>query len=539
MPEKLQNSVMNKYNDLQEWWKKCSVKQRTLVISAMAVIVLALAILAAVMSRPKMVTLITCEDAKQASQVKELLEGENIKADISQDGLTFSVNAKDESAASILLGSNDIPTDGYGIENVFDGSFSTTEADKTKKYQLYLEGKFEKQLATISNIENAYVSLSIPNEDGTIISMGQETYASVVLDLSGEMEEEQSAGIAKFMATEVGNDSTDNIMILDSDGNTLFSGGDSATSIGNANSQLSLKGKAENMVKGEVRDVVLGTNVYDNVEVGLNLVMDFNTEEYTNQRYYVDEGREQGYLDSRSNFESESQGGQAATPGTDTNDQDTTYVMPDSEVTSSSVSETKENYLTSQEVTKRNSDGGKVDYENSSVSVVATSFVVYDEAALKADGTLDDITFDEFVAQNGDRVKTTVDDEFYDMVSNATGFARDNITIVAYDVPFFKYASSGGRDVADYLQIALAVLIFALLGFVVFRSTRKQQEQEIEPELSVESLLESTKQDENEGLEDIGFSEKSETRILIENFVDNNPEAAASLLRNWLNEEWE
>ena len=537
MPEKLQNSVMNKYNDLQEWWKKCSVKQRTLVISAMAVIVLALAILAAVMSRPKMVTLITCEDAKQASQVKELLEGENIKADISQDGLTFSVNAKDESAASILLGSNDIPTDGYGIENVFDGSFSTTEADKTKKYQLYLEGKFEKQLATISNIENAYVSLSIPNEDGTIISMGQETYASVVLDLSGEMEEEQAAGIAKFMATEVGNDSTDNIMILDSDGNTLFSGGDSATSIGNANSQLSLKGKAENMVKGEVRDVVLGTNVYD--EVGLNLVMDFNTEEYTNQRYYVDEGREQGYLDSRSNFESESQGGQAATPGTDTNDQDTTYVMPDSEVTSSSVSETKENYLTSQEVTKRNSDGGKVDYENSSVSVVATSFVVYDEAALKADGTLDDITFDEFVAQNGDRVKTTVDDEFYDMVSNATGFARDNITIVAYDVPFFKYASSGGRDVADYLQIALAVLIFALLGFVVFRSTRKQQEQEIEPELSVESLLESTKQDENEGLEDIGFSEKSETRILIENFVDNNPEAAASLLRNWLNEEWE
>ena len=94
MPEKLQNSVMNKYNDLQEWWKKCSVKQRTLVISAMAVIVLALAILAAVMSRPKMVTLITCEDAKQASQVKELLEGENIKADI--ETLFADVLAKKE-----------------------------------------------------------------------------------------------------------------------------------------------------------------------------------------------------------------------------------------------------------------------------------------------------------------------------------------------------------------------------------------------------------------------------------------------------------
>ena len=59
-----------------------------------------------------------------------------------------------------------------------------------------------------------------------------------------------------------------------------------------------------------------------------------------------------------------------------------------------------------------------------------------------------------------------------------------------------------------------------------------------EEELSVESLLESTKEAQ-ESLEDIGFNEKSETRILIEKFVQENPEAAASLLRNWLNEEWE
>ena len=30
----------------------------------------------------------------------------------------------------------------------------------------------------------------------------------------------------------------------------------------------------------------------------------------------------------------------------------------------------------------------------------------------------------------------------------------------------------------------------------------------------------------------------AETRRLIERFVDENPEAAASLLRNWLNEDW-
>ncbi|MCM1257412.1 MAG: flagellar M-ring protein FliF [Roseburia sp.] len=535
MPENVQN-ILNKGKD---WWTKFSTKQKALAVSITAAVLIALVILAVVMNQPKMELLAECENTKQASEVKNLLDGEEIKCKISSDGLTFWVNQKDMTTATLLLGSNEIPTADYDLDKVFDGSFSTTESDKNKKYQRYLEGKFEDQLETISGVEEASVSLSIPVEDGTIISMNQETYASVILTLNSELDDEQAVGIAKFIATEVGNDSTDNILIIDGSGNVLFSGGDTNSAMGNANSQLSVKNKAENMVKSEVKSVVLGTDVYDNVEVGLNLNMNFDSEEYMNHHYYLDEGQEQGYLDSESVFESEATGGEAAVPGTTAND-DPTYVMPDGETTSSSVSERKSNYLPSEEITKRNSEGSTVDYATSSISVVATSYVVYDEKALKADGTLDNISFDEFVAQNSDRVKTTVDQEFYDAVANATGIPVENITFIAYDVPFFKYASAGGRDLADYLQIVLAVLIFALLGFVVFKSTRKQPEEVIEPELSVESLLETTKEaTEENGLEDIGYSEKSETRILIEKFVEENPEAAATLLRNWLNEEWE
>ena len=86
---------------------------------------------------------------------------------------------------------------------------------------------------------------------------------------------------------------------------------------------------------------------------------------------------------------------------------------------------------------------------------------------------------------------------------------------------------------------AVNVLIFALLGYVVFRSTRKQKVEEPEPELSVDALLAATSDNDDENLEDIGYSEKSETRKLIEKFVDENPDAAALLLRNWLNDDWE
>ena len=57
--------------------------------------------------------------------------------------------------------------------------------------------------------------------------------------------------------------------------------------------------------------------------------------------------------------------------------------------------------------------------------------------------------------------------------------------------------------------------------------------------MSVESLLETTKEAESEQLEDIGFNEKSETRLMIEKFVDENPEAVAQLLRNWISDDWE
>jgi len=534
MPEKLKQ-ILNKIVD---WWKKFSRKQKMLILSIIGVIVIALVILVVVMSTPEKVTLVTCKNTTESGQVKTLLDKDSISYEISDDGLTFTVNKKDEANASIVLGSNNIPTSGYSISDVFDGSFSTTEADKQKKYQLYLEDKFAKQLETISNVDSASVSLSIPEDDGTLISQNQDTYASVILKLKDKMSDDQASGIAQYIATEVGNKTTDSVLILDSDGNVLFSGGDTNSTTGSANSQLSLTEKTESNVKKEVKNVVLGTDVYDNVEVGLNLVLNFDQTNKTDHQYYVADGQTQGYLDNQSDYESQSTGGAAATPGTDSNS-NTTYVVQDSNNSNSTISDTTKKYLPNEKITTTTGAVGDVDYTKSSITVVATKYVIYNQDALQKQGKLKKMSFDQFVQKNSARTKTQVDQDFYNMVAKATGITTDNITIVAYEVPFFQYSTSSGKSLTDYLQIALAVLIFALLGFVVFRSTRKEEVVEVEPELSVKSLLETTKEAEAESLENIGFNEKSETRKLIEKFVDEQPEAVASLLRNWLNEEWD
>ena len=79
-------------------------------------------------------------------------------------------------------------------------------------------------------------------------------------------------------------------------------------------------------------------------------------------------------------------------------------------------------------------------------------------------------------------------------------------------------------------------MILGLLAFVVLRSMKGEAlEENPQEELSVETLLQSSPETE---LEDISIDDESETKKMINKFVEENPEAAAALLRNWLNEEW-
>lgn len=533
MPERIQKLL----DQIKEWWQKFTSRQKAIMISAAAVVVVALIILGVVLTRPEYLILRVANDAKEAQSIQELLQSNpDITWEQSDDGMTFRVLKKDYGTASILLGTNNISTDGYTINDALNGSFSTTEADTQKKYQLYLEKKYEDVLKSLENVSNADVNLYIPNDDGTIIANQQESSASVKLDLAGSMSRSQAKSIAQYMATTLGNKTLNNITIIDNAGNTLFSGNEEDSAAGVATANQEIKQNAEQAMADKVKKVFESgdtQSVFDNVTVGVNLTMDFSQESSVDYRYYVEDGRSEGYKDSETTKKTESTGGVQGVPGTDSND-DTTYVIQDNNYSHSKSSEVTTDYLPNETITNKTGEQGKTDLTTSSISIVATNAVTYNEDVLKANGTLDNMTFDEYRAQNSNRVQQDVDPTIITAVSQATGIPEANISIIAYDVPYFEY-SKNQRSLTDYLQIIIALLVFLLLGFVVFRSLRRDEEEDVEQEVTVDQLLENQPDEE---LEDIGFNEKSEARILIEKFVDEKPEAVANLLRNWLNEDW-
>lgn len=542
MPEQVQN-ILNK---ILEWWKKFNTKQKALLISLTSVVLLALVILAVVMTRPTYVSLYDAADNKEAAAIKKLLDSDGT-LDYKVSGTThFEINAKQESEANMLLGTNDYATNGYNLSKadlskVVNGSFSTTEADKQKLYKDYLETKLAEDLAAQDLIESATVSLDIADDDGTLISRMQESSASVSLRLTGSISDTQAYSIARFVATQLGNDSTDKVTIIDQKtSKIIYSGADQDSDLTLLSSQLDEQERRAASIKSDIKDALAESGLFSNVEVGLNLDMSFQDVEDVVHTFWHNEGMDNGEITSQEIYSASGTGDVGGVPGTYSNSDNTSYYTggTDGEW---SVSNQKTLYSPNEEIKTTTSKGGTINRENCSAAVVAVRNVVYEEDVLKASGALEDMSWEEYKAANGDNRLVENEEEmasYVSMVAKVVGCDESAVEFLCIEKPIFVDSEGNGRTLTDILQIALAVLIFALLGFVVFRSTRKQKETEPEPELSVEALLESTAEAEDE-LEDIGYSEKSETRILIEKFVDEKPDAAALLLRNWLNEDWE
>lgn len=521
------------------WWEKFTTRQKIAIISMAIGVIVALIIFVSVITKPKYVTIYTAKTPSEANEVIQLLESNDISYKTDTEGLVISIKKADYTETNLLLGSNKIYADSYDISNVTSGGFSTTESDKQKKYVVYLESLMKDSLETYSFVKNATVQLNVPVDDGTIIAKNTEKSASVILDLSGECSTDTAAAMARFIATALGNESTNNVVILDTDGRLLFSGSEETGTYGTASSQLALRDQVCLAVENNVKRIIVATNQFSSIEVAPNIVIDSSYTEKSEHLYWPDGDKDQGVLASADIYESDNEGGVSGVPGTDSNTE-TTYVMEDSEYSNAHTKEESYDYLPNESTKVQQIPAGAIVYDESSITVTCMKYNVITEKDAKAQGLLDGTNWEDYkAAQKASpdfRTKLTVDNDLYSAVSTATGISSDRITILAYEEPLFVDAESKKVKSSDIMTIVLIVLILGLLAFVILRSMKQARVDDEEPEISIEEILKSTPPEE---LEEIGVEDKSEARKIVEKFVEDNPDAAASLLRNWLSEDWQ
>ena len=277
---------------------------------------------------------------------------------------------------------------------------------------------------------------------------------------------------------------------------------------------------------------------FDYVDAQFNLEINFDRVEEYLKKYLPADGQEQGLYGVYRRIQSENTAQNGDIPGTDSNDgQD--YYIQNQQAGNSSYDDLSVTYMVGEQVTKTMSEWGVVEPATSSMALVLKKIRRYTKDDLERLGELEGTTWEDYIVNNRDwkRMETNdIPQEFYTAFSNATGIPENNISIIIYTIPEYIEVEEEGTNFDLIFTIVLFVIIIALLIFVVFRVSKPEEVVETEPELSVEKLLATTK--DNQSLEDIEFSEKSESKRLIEKFVDENPEAVAALLRNWLNDDW-
>lgn len=517
-----------------DWWNKFTSKQKTAIVAVSAVAVLLLVVVVSLLTRDKYTLLEQCESPAVSSEIIEVLEGADIKYKTSDDALKIYVVTNQISQARLAIGSIGILSDAYSIDNVSAGGFSTTEADKQRRYVVYLESMLTQDLKGFEAVRGASVRLHIPEKDGTLIAEQAPSSAAIKLDLNGTFTPENANAMAKYVALALGNETTEKIMITDTEGNLLFSGEEDYSAMGIANNMLQLRQQAEAMVATDVKKVLVGTNQFGNIEVVSRLDIDYSSYEETVHRYYPEDGREEGMIIDQELDESENIGGVSGIPGTDSNDE-TTNEWQDYEQNESSDSYSHTTYAPNEMIRHILTNPGVINYGDSSVAITLLSYHQVTEEEAKDQGLLDGSSWEEYKAANSADEKITVDEDLYSIVSKATGISEDRIAIVAYRVNTFVDKEGIRVEWTTILSAVLLLLILGLLAFVVLHSMRSKSESTETEELSVENLLQSAPETP---VEDIELETKSETRKMIEKFVDENPEAAANLLRNWLNEEW-
>ena len=530
-----------KLKDMQkkavEFWKKYDRKQKTLMISITAAVLITLIIMAVVMTRPTYKLLIECTDSVEAADVTTILNENAIEYTTENNGLNIFVDEENYVNCTYLIAQNGIVARAFTLEAYMENSsFSTTSEDSNRMWKVYLEDNMRLTLEKLDYVKHADVMFNLPEDKLTVLEHDEETYVSVKLELKKSMPDGAAEGIARFIATAVGNPTTNSITIIDNAGRTLFQGSSNYTDGDSLsiNVQDAIRNRFYNEVVSNATKALTATGIFSNVNVSPTLDIDFSKKSEVDTEYRnPDEVIKNEYT-----YTSEGASTSGGVPGTDSNDDDTTYYIETGDGTNTSVEISKIEYAVSQKITSTEGQVGTCNRENSSIAVTVSQYVYHYQEQLEASGALDDMTWEEYIEANKNPIKMEFDEDLYEVVSKATGIPQESIIIYATIIPMFEAASEDGDFVTNILPIVIAVVILLLLGFMVWRSLRPIEVNEVEPELSVEELLTATRESQAT-VEDIDLEDKSETRKAIEKFVDENPEAAALLLRNWLNDDWE
>jgi len=214
------------FSQLVVLYAKLTKQQRIIIATAIMGIVAFLIFMvvytAKSTSKNKYEVLFDSLSSADAAKVVEQLEKDGIKYEL-EDNNIIKVPKDVVYKQRIAIAAQGIPKDsGVGFELFDKQEFGATSFDQNIKYMRALEGELSRTINALAPIESASVSLAIPKES-LFVEKAVLPTASVMITLveGRSLSSKQIRGIKNLVASSVKKLSPANVMLVNSDGETL------------------------------------------------------------------------------------------------------------------------------------------------------------------------------------------------------------------------------------------------------------------------------------------------------------------------------
>lgn len=261
---------------LAQFWGSLAPRARIALAAGVGTIVLALLAAFIWVLRPDYQVLFTDLKPQDTGAMVAELERMKVPYRIGGDGNTIYVDAAVVHSTRLKLMGKDIPLHGAAGFELFNNSdFGMTEFVQKVNYQRALQGEITRTILSLSEVKDARVHLTLP-EEGLFKRGGSKAKAAITLSMKpGEsLGPEQVSGIQRLVAAAVPGISAQDVTIIDQQGIALTRANGAepgSTSPGG----LDLKRETEKMLARKATEVLeraFGAGeVLASVDVSLNL----------------------------------------------------------------------------------------------------------------------------------------------------------------------------------------------------------------------------------------------------------------------------
>lgn len=511
-------------------------RRNRILAACLIAAILAISILAAfLLNRVHYTALYSGLSADEAGEIINTLKDEGVDAKM-EGTSTILVPQKEADDLRVELAAKGYPKTGLNYDLFTSNSdFGATDLETRTRLQYTLQENVRTTIKNMNKIKDCIVIINLATNSSYVVSDNTSpATAAVMLELEpGEkLSDEEANSIAKFVMKSVPKLTIDNISIVDSDMQSydLTDGKDSSESTYSA-TQMELAEQMKKILSDQAMGILKPALGSGNVAVSVNLSLNFDKETQNSVEFSPPiEGETDGML--RSLQESQD----ASNNGTGTNGAAGT--------SSNGVSAT--GY-----VNQNNSSGNSA---NSSSKTYNYELNELRKQIEKAQGAVTDLSVSVLINSDANGAGN-VADQAKDLVANAIGVDPKYITIAS--LPFVESAGQKGFD--DYykanqaaaqraqwmgvMKVGLLCLTLLVCVFLVLHFLKKRKEDETASEDAWQApqeegvVIPEVLEDQDEQLlADLVHTKSGETEK-VEKLIEDYPEAAVQILRNWLSDE--